>query len=243
MEKVLSAARAQKRLRQFALKEYKEVALWFFKTGPGGYSQHDQFIGVKVPKTRLVSREYKDLPIAEIQKILKSKIHEDRLLALIILVNRMKKADEKDQATIANFYFKNLKYVNNWDLVDTSAEHILGPYLRGRFSSSQQKSFLKKLALSKNIWFRRVSIMTTFHFIRNYEFENTLYIAEILLKDNHDLIHKAVGWMIREVGNRDLERATSFLQGRYDQMPRTMLRYAIEKFPETRRKAYLLGKI
>ncbi|KYG61713.1 DNA alkylation repair protein [Bdellovibrio bacteriovorus] len=240
---VLNAVQAQKRLRQFATEQNREAALWFFKTGPGGYSQHDQFIGVKVPKTRLVSREYKDLPLSEIQKLLKSKIHEDRLLGLIILVNRMKKASIQDRKTIADFYFKNLKYVNNWDLVDSSAEYILGPYLKEFLTPSQQLKFLKKLAVSKNLWERRVSILTTFHFIRQHEFENTLYIAEILLNDPHDLIHKAVGWMVREVANRDLAQANDFLRGRYDQMPRTMLRYAIEKFPETRRKAYLLGKI
>lgn len=243
MEKVLSAVQAQKRLRQFATEQNRDVALWFFKAGPGGYSQHDQFIGVKVPKTRLVSREYKDLSLPEIQKLLKSKVHEDRLLALIILVNRMKKAATQDQKVIAEFYFKNLKHVNNWDLVDSSAEHILGPYVRNFLTPAQQKKFLKKLALSKDLWQRRISILTTFHFIRRHEFENTLYIAEILLQDSHDLIHKAVGWMVREVGNRDFALATAFLQRRYDQMPRTMLRYAIEKFPETRRKAYLLGKI
>lgn len=243
MKKVLSAVQAKKRLRQFASKEARDIAMWFFKTGTGAYGEHDQFIGVKVPNTRVVAREFKDLSFAEIQKLLKSEIHEDRLLALIILANRMKRAPFEEQERIAKVYIKNLKHVNNWDLVDSSAEYILGAYLKGRMTVSQQRVFLKKLALSKNLWFRRIAIMTTFHFIRHKEFQLTFYVAEMLLRDKHDLIHKATGWMIREVANRDFKRANKFLKTHYSKMPRTMLRYAIEKFPETQRKAFLLGQV
>jgi 3-methyladenine DNA glycosylase AlkD len=243
MQNNLTASQAQKRLREFASPQNREVALWFFKTGPGGYSEHDEFIGVKVPKIRVTAKEYKDLELSEVQKILKSPIHEDRLLGLIILVQKFKKADEKEQVFIGKFYLKNLKYINNWDLVDSSAEYILGPYIRAHLTPVQQKTMLKKFARSKNLWTRRVATLTTFHFIRHREYTNTFFVADILRKDSHDLIHKAVGWMLKEISKRDLEKTAAFLKKRYKTMPRTMLRYAIEKFPETRRKAYLQGKI
>jgi 3-methyladenine DNA glycosylase AlkD len=239
----LNCVSAQKRLRQFASRENKETAMWFFKTSPGGYGEHDKFIGVKVPKTRLVAKEFKDLSFTELQKLLKSPIHEDRLLALIILVNRFKKSDQDGKIQIAKFFLKNIKYINNWDLVDSSAEYILGDYLRNNMNLPEQKITLKKLATSKNLWSRRIAILATFHFIRHREFKTTFYVADILLYDNHDLIHKAVGWMIRESANRDMKQAVRFLKTRYQKMPRTMLRYAIEKFPEETRVKYLLGEI
>jgi 3-methyladenine DNA glycosylase AlkD len=243
MKKKISARHARRRLRQFSSSKNAKIAGWFFKTEDGGYSAHDRFIGVRVPKTRVIAKEFQDLKLSETQSLLKSKIHEERLLALIILVNRTKKAEAKLQKDLTKFYLKNLKHVNNWDLVDVSAEHLLGSYLFHQTNPSQTKTILSKLAKSKNLWFRRVSIIATFYFIRKNEFSPTLQIAKVLLNDHHDLIHKAVGWMIRETGNRNLKAEEIFLKTCYKKMPRTMLRYAIEKFPEKRRLAYLRGQV
>jgi len=238
----LTASAARKRLRDFSSIQNAKAAKWFFKTGDGGYSEHDRFIGVKVPNTRTVAKEFRQLPLPEVQNLLRSKIHEERLLALIILVNRSKKASPEELKAITDFYLKNRKHVNNWDLVDVSAEHLLGTYLFQQPIQAQRK-ILVRLAKSSDLWEKRISILTTFHFIRKKEFQLTLQIADLLLNDDHDLIHKAVGWMLREVGNRSLPVEEKFLRTRYMKMPRTMLRYAIEKFPEKRRQAYLKGLI
>ena len=203
----------------------------FFKTSKGQYSEGDIFLGVTVPETRKIANKYLNLQLTEIQQLLSSKIHDHRLIALLILVENYKKS--KDE-TIPKFYLQNLKQVNNWDLVDLSADKILGQYLLDK-----DKSILYKLAQSNNLWERRVAIISTFQFIKNNQFEDTLKISEILLNDKHDLIHKAVGWMLRELGKRNQELEEQFLKKHYQKMPRTMLRYAIEKFDEEKRKQYL----
>lgn len=207
----------------------------FFKTAPGQYGHGDLFIGVTVPEVRSIAKKFFDLPLADIQKLLQSKIHEERLLALILLVKRFKKASEKERKVIYEFYLKNTKYINNWDLVDTSAGYIVGGFLHNK-----PKTILKKLAQSTNLWERRIAIIATFYDIYQGQSEETFKIAAILINDEHDLIHKAVGWMLREVGKRCGEEIEeSFLQKHYRSMPRTMLRYAIERFSEKKRKFYL----
>ena len=218
--------------------EQAKVYLRFFKTAKGEYGEGDQFFGIKVPVSRSIAKQFKDLSLAEIQELLNSQVHEERLIGLFVLVEQYRKADEMKKRTIYEFYLKNAKRVNNWDLVDLSAEKIIGVYLLDK-----NKQVLFKLAKSKNLWEKRISIMSTFHFIRNGFYDTTLEIADVLLKDEHDLIHKAVGWMLREIGNRYLAEEEKFLKKRYKTMPRTMLRYAIEKFPEQKRQAYLKGKI
>ena len=225
-------------LKSHANSEQAKVYLRFFKTGKGEYGEGDQFLGIKVPVSRSIAKQFKDLLLTEIQELLNSQVHEERLIGLFILVEQYRKADEMKRQTIYEFYLKNAKRVNNWDLVDLSAEKIIGAYLLDK-----NKQVLFKLAKSKNLWEKRISIMSTFHFIRNGFYDTTLEIADVLLKDEHDLIHKAVGWMLREIGNRNLAEEEKFLKKRYKTMPRTMLRYAIEKFPEQKRQAYLKGKI
>ena len=209
----------------------------FFKTAKGEYAEGDIFAGIKVPVSRKIAKQFKDLSLNDLSKIIKSKIHEKRLIALFILVDKMKKPDEKEKEKIYKFYLKNLKYVNNWDLVDLSAEKVIGDYL-----FDKKKELLFKLAKG-NLWERRISVMSTFNFIKKKDYSTTLKICKLLLNDKEDLIHKATGWMLREIGNRDLKREEGFLKLHYRNMPRTMLRYAIEKFPEKKRKSYLLGKI
>ena len=206
----------------------------FFKTGKGEYGEGDVFLGITVPKQREVSKKYKDLDLDSIQELLKTNIHEFRLTALFILVAQYQKADDKKKKVIVDFYLKNTKNINNWDLVDLSSHKILGDYLLKR-----DKKILYKLAKSKNLWERRIAIITTAAFIKNDSFEDTLEISKILQSDSHDLIHKAVGWMLREVGKRDQKVEEDFLKKYYKSIPRTMLRYAIEKFDEKKRKFYL----
>lgn len=236
---IMNKSSPQQQLKKLANPQKAMGVARFFKTGKGEYGEGDVFLGVTVPETRAVAKTYKDLSIIEIKKILQSKIHEERLLALVILVNQFKKANEGKQKEIFDLYVANTKYINNWDLVDLSAEHIVGGYLL-----NTSKNILKKLAQSKSIWERRIAIMATFHFIKQKQHEQTFIIAKILLQDDHDLIHKAVGWMLREVGKRISESIEeTFLQQYYQQMPRTMLRYAIERFDEKKRKKYLTNKI
>lgn len=195
----------------------------FFKTGKGQYGEGDQFIGVTVPNQRLIAKKYKNLPLSEIKKLLASKIHEHRLTALFILVHQFEKGDETSQKKIYEFYLKNKARVNNWDLVDSSAHKIMGPYLEDK-----PKDILFDLAESENLWDRRIAMLSCFYFIRNNDFDDALRVAEMLVDDRHDLIHKAVGWMIREIGARDEGPALDFLR-RHQNMPRTMWRYATEK--------------
>lgn len=209
----------------------------FFKTGKGEYAEGDVFLGVVVPETRKIAIKHRDISLKDVESLLKSKIHEERLCALLLLVHNYQRQPEK-RNEIFDFYLKNTKYINNWDLVDLSAHKIVGAYL-----TDKDKSVLYKLVRSDNLWERRIAIISTFNFIRDNKFSDSIKIAEILLKDKHDLIHKAVGWMLREVGKKDISVLESFLKKHYKFMPRTMLRYAIEKFPEKQRKAYLNGKV
>lgn len=207
----------------------------FFKTGKGEYGEGDRFLGIRVPNIRKCAKTYRDLSTAETLELLKSPFHEARLLALLILVAKYRSArTAAEHAAIYRAYLRHTAYINNWDLVDTSAEHIVGAYLMDRYRAS-----LYRLAASKNLWERRIAVMATFHFIKKGDFSDTLAIAERLLNDPEDLIHKAVGWMLREVGKRNLPAEEAFLNQHHGVMPRTMLRYAIEKFPEDKRKAYL----
>ena len=208
----------------------------FFKTGPGEYAEGDRFIGVRVPAIRGVAKQYRALPHAGVLSLLRSEIHEERLLALLILCDQYKRGDVAERKRIYDAYLGHTAFINNWDLVDASAHKIVGPHLENR-----SRRPLDRLARSKSLWERRVAVIATFFFIQREEFDDTLRIADRILDDREDLIHKAVGWMLREVGKRDLQREEAFLQDRYGRMPRTMLRYAIERFPERRRQAYLKG--
>ncbi len=213
----------------------------FFKTGKGQYGEGDIFLGIKVPIQRsIVKKHWKTATMKDIQELLDSKIHEERLIALLILVEMYKKAknDTLKKREIFEFYLKNTQNVNNWDLVDLSAPNIVGD-----FSSIDGTEVIRFLAKSKNLWERRIAMVSTAAFIRKRNFGETLAIADMLINDEHDLIHKAVGWMLREVGKKNVEVLEIFLRERYKTMPRTMLRYAIEKFPEETRKKYLKGEI
>ena len=206
----------------------------FFKTGPGQYGEGDIFRGIRVPVLRKLSKQYLLIPLDQVSSLLQSAYHEDRLLALFILVLKYAKADEGTRDNIYALYLGNTAFINNWDLVDASAEHIVGAFV-----SDKSREPLYQLANSRSMWERRIAILATFHFIKREKFDETLKIAEILLADKEDLIHKAVGWMLREVGKRDAECEESFLNCHYQQMPRTMLRYAIEKYSQEKRLDYL----
>jgi len=210
----------------------------FFKTGKGEYGEGDIFLGIRVPLLRRLVKKYGGISIAEVRKLLHSKFHEERLLAVLMLVQLFKSADESVQKQVYDLYLENTEFINNWDIVDISASNIVGAHLY-----EKDKAPLYDLVQSKNLWERRIAIISTFYFIRQNEFDDTLKLAEILLNDKEDLIHKAVGWMLREVGKREIEFEEEFLQEHYKIMPRTMLRYAIEKFPETSRKMYLRGEV
>jgi 3-methyladenine DNA glycosylase AlkD len=227
----------QKRLRKLANEKHAAVSQRFFKTGPGEYGEGDVFIGIRVPVLRKLAGEYSDLPLEVTTTLLRSRIHEERLLALLLLVRSFSKGDGLRKKSIYENYLKNTEFVNNWDLVDSSAEHIVGAYL-----VNKSKAILYRLAESDDLWERRISIMSTFHFVKRHEFSETLKISKMLLLDRHDLIHKATGWMLREIGKRHLPTEENFLKIHYKNMPRTMLRYAIEKFPEQKRQRYLKGK-
>ncbi len=231
------APKIQKRLRQFATREKARVLQGFFKTGPGEYGEGDLFLGVVVPDIRRVAKEFQDTPLEEIKKILASRHHEERLIALLMLVDQFAKGDEALKKRIYGLYLKSTRYINNWDLVDLSAPNIFGTYLLDK-----SRKPLYAFAKSNDLWKRRIAILSTFAFIRQNDFDDTLRISKILLEDDHDLLHKAVGWMLREIGKRDLRAEERFLKQHYKKMPRTMLRYAIERFPEGKRRNYLDGK-
>jgi 3-methyladenine DNA glycosylase AlkD len=206
----------------------------FFKTGKGQYGEGDIFLGINVPEQRRIAKRYSGASLNDIQKLLSSQVHEHRLTALLILIAKYQKGDAGLKERIFDFYLKNRRHINNWDLVDISSGHIAGDYLLDK-----DKAILYKLAASNKLWERRIAIMSTFRFIREDQFEDTLKISKMLLNDEHDLIHKAVGWMLREVGKRDKEIEERFLRKYYKKMPRTMLRYAIERFGEEERRFYL----
>ena len=209
----------------------------FFKTGQNQYGAGDVFLGIMVPQQRAVAKNNMDATLAEIQTLLNSKIHEFRLTALLVLILQYAGADYRPRRNYVDFYLKNTNNINNWDLVDLSAPKILGDYLLSR-----NRKLLLKLAHSGNLWERRIAIISTLAFIRQNQFGDTIKIATILLNDSHDLIHKAVGWMLREVGKRNLETELEFLEEYSARLPRTMLRYAIEKFSESKRKKFLNKK-
>ena len=223
-----------KDLEKLGNKEKAKIMQGFFKTGKGEYGEGDVFLGVKVPEQRKVAKKHENTDIKSISQLLKSRVHEHRLAALLILVRKFQKAEEKEKKEIFDFYLKNTICINNWDLVDLTADKIAGAFLLDK-----DKSILYKLAKSKSLWERRIAIISTFNFIKHNRFEDALKISEILLKDRHDLIQKAVGWMLREIGKRNQEIEENFLNQHYKNMPRTMLRYAIERFPEKKRKFYL----
>lgn len=230
----------KKDLRKFERPEKAKFLKRFFKTGKGEYAEGDFFLGLMTDETKDVAKKYINLGFSDLAKLLSSKIHEERVVALMILSRRFDKANSLERKEIYDFYLKNLDGVNNWDLVDGSAANIIGRYL---FESKASREFLFDYAKSENLWKRRIAMMSTFFYIKQNDFKDALRIAEILLNDKHDLIHKAVGWMLREIGNRDLKTEETFLKTYYRKMPRTMLRYAIEKFSEEKRKKYLESKI
>ncbi|WP_456413660.1 DNA alkylation repair protein [Oceanithermus profundus] len=204
----------------------------YFKAGPGQYAEGDRFLGIRVPVLRGRVRRFRELPLSEVEHLLGSPFHEARLLALLLLVDRFRRGDPAARAAVAEVYLRNLDRVNHWDLVDASAPHILGPYLEGR-----DRSLLDRLAASPSLWERRVAVMATFHFIRRGAYAPTLRLVRRLLDDPEDLIHKAAGWMLREVGKRDEETLLAFLEENAARMPRTMLRYATERLdPERQRR-------
>ncbi|MEW5917757.1 MAG: DNA alkylation repair protein [Gemmatimonadota bacterium] len=235
---IQTASAAQRALQPLGDPERAQHSARYFKTGPGEYAEGDQFRGIRVPELRRVARAARGMALGETLKLLRSKWHEDRLVALIILVAMYQRAQPKERERIVAAYMRNTRYIDNWDLVDSSASYILGPHLENR-----SRATLYKLARSNNIWERRIAIITTAHFHRAGNAADTLAIAELLLDDDHDLIHKAVGWMLREVGDRcGRNTLTRFLDSHVSRMPRTMLRYAIEHFDPAGRTRYLAVK-
>ncbi len=240
----MTAAAVKRALQQLASPEKAKSSAWFFKTGPGEYGEGDRFIGVTVPEQRKVAKRFRELPLAEVEKLLQSPIHEHRLTALFILVEQYQRVSKKREVrskkskatkqSIASFYYTHRAFVNNWDLVDCSAPYILGDYL-----INHSRGVLYRLARSKSLWERRIAMISCAAFIRIEQCDDALAIAAMLVHDPEDLIQKAVGWMLREIGNRNRAVETGFLDQYAATMPRTMLRYAIEKFPVDLRRQYL----
>jgi len=235
--RISTSSQVERALKLLGTPEKAKSSAWFFKTGVGQYGHGDVFAGVTVPEQRKVARQFRDLPLTEIDKLLASKIHECRLTALLVLVGQYQKADAATRERIVEFYLAHTPRINNWDLVDSSASYILGVHLL--HADEKKRKILYRLAKSKDLWERRIAIIATLAFIRNNEYADTLALAELLLSDSHDLIHKATGWMLREVGKRSPDTLREFLRAHATQMPRTMLRYAIERFPDEERKDWL----
>ena len=233
----MTSVELSKFLREQADPGYAVRSQRFFKTRKGEYGEGDQFLGIRVPQLRKLAKQNSQCSLIEIHKLLKSVYHEERLCALFLLVQKFENS-KHEKSVVYRLYLDNTKYINSWDLVDCSAYKIVGVYLEDK-----NKSPLYKLAKSKDLWERRIAIISTLHFIKNNQFDDTLEISRQLLNDKEELIHKAVGWMLREVGKHDAELERAFLLNCYNKMPRMMLRYAIEKFPETERKKYLHGRI
>jgi 3-methyladenine DNA glycosylase AlkD len=234
----MSLKKIKEELQQFGNPLQAKVLQGFFKTGKGEYGEGDVFRGIKIPVLRKLAKKYQDMTCAEVEKLLTSKFHEGRMLSLLLMMGHYSKADDAGKKQIYIMYLRNTRFINNWDLVDVTAPHIVGRYLMDK-----SREPLYRLARSKMLWERRIAIIATFHYIRQNTFDDTLKIASMLIDDLHDLMHKAVGWMLREVGKRDLLAEEQFLKTHYRQMPRTMIRYAIERFPEAKRRAYLEGKV
>ncbi len=236
----------KKELRKYSSEERKKTNEWFFKTGKGEYGEHDKFIGVRVPDLRKIAKKYSlessVLNFSEILEILQSEIHEERLLALIILSNQSKKAwkkdDKKTLQKITKFYLKHKKYVNNWDLVDISTHYILGYYI---LKFPEEQNILEKMARSENLWDRRIAMIANWTMIREGKYDEVFKLSKILLDDKEDLMHKAVGWMLRETWKKEPNKVEDFLIKNYNKIPRTALRYAIEKMEEKKRKKFLKG--
>ena len=234
----MTAEQIQKHIRRFANRKKAEILRGFFKTGPGEYGEGDTFLGIQVPTIRQIEKKFRGTPLGEIKKLIRSRIHEERLLALLMLVQLYAEGDGVLKEKIYDFYVKSTKYINNWDLVDLSAPNIVGKHL-----SDRSRKPIYALAKSRDLWKRRIAIMATFHFIKRGDFADTLRISRMLIMDDHDLVHKAVGWMLREIGKRSLPAEERFLKLHYRNMPRTMLRYAVERFPEGKRQRYLNGSM
>jgi 3-methyladenine DNA glycosylase AlkD len=230
----MKAADVRKELKSMADPDKAAILQRFFKTGPGQYGEGDIFIGVMVPQSRQVAKKFNQLPLGEVRILLYSRIHEERLVALLILARRYSASSSREREEIVRFYLDNIKQVNNWDLVDLSAPNILGAHLVDR----DRRRLLYRLTRSDNVWERRIAIVATHYFIRNGDFSDTLKIARMLLQDRHDLIHKAAGWMLREVGKRDAAAEEAFLEKHWTVMPRMMLRYAVERLSERKRHRY-----
>lgn len=228
----------QRELRRLSNKDRAQHAQRFFKTGKGEYGEGDKFLGIRVPVLRSLVRTYRGITADDACVLLASPYHEERMLSLFFLVEMFQKGDDALREKIYTLYLENTDRINSWDLVDVTAAHIVGAFL---FKRDRRPLYM--LALSESLWERRMAIISTFYFIRQHDFKDTLELSKILLHDAEDLMHKAVGWMLREVGKRGLEAEEAFLIKYYADMPRTMLRYAIEKFPEKRRQLFLKGKI
>ena len=231
---MITAAAVHRRMRGLASPERAKASQWFFKTGPGQYGEGDRFLGITLPVLRQLTREFERLPLAEIRALMKSGWHEERLLALLVLVRQYAKGDARSRAAIYRCYLGSRAGINNWDLVDCSAPQIVGAHL-----DAGGRKFLRELARSRSLWDRRIAVLATFHYIKNGQFDDSLTIARMLLDDREDLIHKAVGWMLREIGKRDQAVLEEFLKANAAHMPRTSLRYAIERFPQPLRRRYL----
>lgn len=229
----------RKAVRNSADPERAKHSAGYFKTGPGEYGEGDVFLGLTTPQAQKIEREFLDLAYEDIEKLLASKVHEERVIGVLILVHRYEH-EPNERKNAFDFYLANRTGINNWDLVDISAPKILGDFM---WEHRAERKLLDKFVISKNIWERRMAVLATFAFIREGEFEPSLALAEKLVRDEHDLMHKAVGWMLREIGKRDQAAEEKFLKRHCRTMPRTMLRYAIERMPEAKRKAYLAGKI
>lgn len=226
------------RLQELANPEIAAHSQRYFKTGKGEYGEGDKFLGIRVPILRKQVNQFKTLSIPEIRKLLRSEYHEVRLLGLLIMVKQFANAPTEQQDKLYQLYLRHTRFINNWDLIDSSAPQIIGAWLMDK-----DRSILYALAKSNLVWERRIAIMATACFIDKDDFADTLKIAALLLNDDHDLIHKAVGWMLREIGKRNRQQEERFLKKHYQNMPRTMLRYAIEKFDEEKRQQYLKGLI
>jgi len=231
-------ANIRAQVRELSDPRVAEHSQRFFKTGPGEYGEGDTFIGIRVPALRRLAQQHRGASLRVAERLLQSPIHEERLLALFVLVKRYERGNPTARKEVFDLYRRNMRFVNNWDLVDSSAHKIIGDFLRNR-----SRRLLRRLAKSNVLWERRIAIISTMAYINDGEFGDTLEIAKELLRDEEDLIHKAVGWMLREVGNRDRKVEEAFLKKHYKVMPRTMLRYAIEKLPKTKRRRFLAGTL
>lgn len=230
---------AQISLRSLANKESANKSAYFFKTKKGEYGYGDKFLGVTSPAVRTIAKKFFEIPLSEVKTLIKSSYHEERALGLIILTIKFDKTKSTlEQTKIYKFYISHFKYINNWDLVDVSCPYIVGKYLMDK-----DRLILSKWASSDHLWTKRIAIVSNWWPIRKGDLESVFRIAKILLNDEHDLIHKAVGWMLREAGKKNISELEKFLKSYYKNMPRTMLRYAIEKMPEAKRQRYLKGKI